>query len=226
MHLADFDAAIFDMDGTLTDNMRLHFDSFAQFGARYNLQLPTPEAGAALIGKRNSEIMPVLFGRELTVEEIGRYEAEKEAIYHALLAGGIVPVAGLRRLLDALQACGIPAAVATSAPGANVSLTLEAIGIADRFAAVVLGVDVPRSKPAPDIFLEAARRLGHPPERCLVFEDAYAGVEAAHAAGMRCVALATTHTVAQLRANTTAELIVRDFEEFLAIAQTGLRGEP
>ncbi len=214
----DFDAAIFDMDGTLTNNMRLHFNSFVQFGARYDLQLPTPEAGASLIGLRNSEIMPVLFGRELTVEEIRRYEAEKEAIYHALIGAGIVPVAGLRRLLQVLQARGIPAAVATSAPSVNVPLTLRALEIAEYFQTIVLGDEVPRGKPAPDIFLEAARRLGHPPDRCIVFEDAYAGVAAAKAAGMRCIALATTHTAEELRANTAADVIVHDYEEFLAPA--------
>jgi beta-phosphoglucomutase len=221
MNLSDFDATIFDMDGTLTNNMRLHFDSFVEFGARYNLQLPTPEAGAGLIGKRNSEIMPVLFGRELTVEEIGRYEAEKEAIYHALIAAGIVPLAGLRRLLGVLQARGIPVAIATSAPSGNVPLTLRALEIAEYFDAIVLGDEVPHGKPAPDIFLEAARRLGHPPDRCLVFEDSYAGVAAAKAAGMRCIALATTHSVEELRANTAADAIMSDYKEFLALALPG-----
>jgi HAD superfamily hydrolase (TIGR01509 family) len=215
MTLNSVEAAIFDMDGTLTDNMPLHVDSFARFGGRYNLAMPTAEVGAGLAGKRNREIMPVLFGRDLTVEEIERYEAEKEAIYHELIAGGLAPVPGLARLLDLLHSRGIPAAVATSAPAGNVAPTLRAIGAEGRFDAVVLGADVPRSKPAPDIFLEAARRLGRAPERCLVFEDAYAGVAAAKAAGMRCVALATTHTVEELRANTEADLIVRDYEALL-----------
>ncbi|HWQ14765.1 MAG TPA: HAD family phosphatase [Roseiflexaceae bacterium] len=218
MVIEDFDAAIFDMDGTLTDNMHLHAEAFVVFGRRYELAAPAPEVAAGLVGKRNREILPVLFGRALSDDEIERYAEEKERIYHELM-GAIAPVPGLLRLLDLLDARGMPAGLATSAPRINVEPMLRALGLEGRFASLTLGEEVPRGKPAPDIFLEAARRLDVPPERCLVFEDAYSGVAAAKAAGMRCVALATTHTAAELRANTAADLIVRDYEEFLALAR-------
>jgi HAD superfamily hydrolase (TIGR01509 family) len=218
MTIKAFDAAIFDMDGTLTDNMRLHAEAFVVFGRRYQLTAPAPEVAAGLSGKRNREILPVLFSRELSEEELERYSEEKERIYHTLM-GGITLVPGLPRLLDRLVARGVRLGLATSAPRINVEPMLRALGVERRFASLTLGEEVANGKPAPDIFLEAARRLGVPPARCLVFEDAYSGVAAAKAARMQCVAVATTHTAEELRANTAADLVVRDYDELLAMWQ-------
>ena len=217
MKITAFDAAIFDMDGTLTDNMGLHAEAFVVFGRRYQLRTPPPEVAASLSGKRNREILPVLFERALSDDEIERYAEEKERIYHGLM-DGIAPVPGLLRLLDLLDAEGLSIGLATSAPLINVEPMLRVLGVEGRFAALTLGHEVTHSKPAPDIFLEAARRLGRAPERCLVFEDAYSGVAAAKAAGMTCVALATTHSAEELRANTAADLVVHDYDEFLSHA--------
>lgn len=222
--LAPFEAAIFDMDGTITDNMGLHARAFVIFGERHRLTPPPPEVAASLVGKRNREILPVLFGRPMTDEEIERYAEEKERVYHTLMEG-LVLVPGLARLLDLLDARGVLLGLATSAPRINVEPMLRALDVAHRFAALTLGEEVQHGKPAPDIFLEAARRLGVAPERCLVFEDAYAGVAAAKAAGMACVALATTHTAEELRANTAADAIVRDYDELLGLVPWLAEGE-
>lgn len=216
-------AVIFDLDGTLTDNMGVHREAFTRFGARYQLRPPDPEDARRLGGMRNREIMPILFRRELTDEEIERYAAEKEAIYRAMIAESCRPVAGTHHLLAALAARGIPCAIATSAPVDNVGSMLQLLGIADRFAEIVLGAEVPNGKPAPDIFLEAARRLGCAPADCLAFEDAFSGIAAAKAAGMRCIALATTHSADELRLHTAADLIVQDYEAFLAYDETWLQ---
>jgi HAD superfamily hydrolase (TIGR01509 family) len=197
--------------------MPLHWQAFGVFIAKYQLPIPTPEVAASLSGKRNREIMPILFGRELPDAEIDAYSEEKEAIYRTLIAD-LQPVAGLYELLDTLAARGIKLAVATSAPRSNVAPMFAQLRLDGRFATVVLGEEVARSKPAPDIFLEAARRLGVDPTRCVVFEDAYAGIAAAKAAGMRCIALATTHTPEELRANSAPDAIVADF--------VALRGYP
>ena len=217
--LQPFDAVIFDMDGTVTDNMGLHAEAFVRFGVRYQLKTPPPEIAAGLSGKRNREILPVLFERDMTDDEIERYAEEKERIYHELM-GGILPLAGLLEVLDRLDARAVPLGLATSAPRINVLPMLEVLGIERRFAAITLGEEVEHGKPAPDIFLESARRLNVLAERCLVFEDAYAGVAAAKAAGMQCIALATTHTAEQLRANTQADLVVRDYVELLELNPT------
>jgi len=213
MMIHPFAAAIFDMDGTLADNMPLHHAAFRQFIERHRLTPPAADIAASLTGKRNREIMPVLFGRPLDEAELSAYADEKESLYRAMIPG-LRPLAGLIPLLDALEQRGIPLALATSAPAGNVAPLLTAIGVAGRFRVITLGEEVPRGKPAPDIFLEAARRLGVAATACLVFEDAIAGLAAATAAGMQSIAMATTHDAAYL-AGHGAGMVVRDFHEVL-----------
>lgn len=213
--MSEFTAAIFDMDGTLLNNMPLYYRAFRVFIERHGLHPPPPAEAARLIGMRQSDIFPALFGRALTPEEIARYSAEAGAIYRSLLAG-VTPLPGLLRFLDLLEQRQVRIGLATSAPRDNVAPTLDALGITSRFAAITLGEEVPRGKPAPDIFLEAARRLGQPADRCIVFEDSHAGIAAARAAGMRCIALATTHAADELRP-TAPDLIVADYDELLRV---------
>lgn len=208
-----FGAAIFDMDGTLLDNMPLYFRAFRVFIERHGLHPPPPSEAVHLIGRRQSDIFPALFGRPLTSEEIARYSEEAAQIYQDMLVG-ITPLPGLVRFLDLLEQRRTKIGLATSAPRATVAPTLAALGMTGRFAAITLGDEVPHGKPAPDIFLEAARRLDQPPDRCVVFEDSLAGIAAARAAGMRCIALATTHSAADLRA-AAPDLVVADYDELL-----------
>lgn len=211
--MTTFTAAIFDMDGTLLNNMPLYYRAFRIFIERRGIRPPPPSEAVRLIGMRQSDIFPALFGRPLTPEEIARYSAEASEIYRSMLAD-VKPVPGLLRLLDLLEQQQVRIGLATSAPRDNVAPTLAALGIADRFSAITLGEEVPRGKPAPDIFLETARRLGQPADRCVVFEDSHAGIAAARAAGMRCIALATTHTADELRA-ANPDFIIADYDELL-----------
>jgi HAD superfamily hydrolase (TIGR01509 family) len=218
-HLADFRprAVVFDLDGTLAQNMPIHAEAFAEFVARHDLPPFTLERRRELDGKRNSEIFPVLFDRALTEDEWRAFEHEKESLYREVGRGRVQALAGAAALLEALDAKGVRAAVATSAPADNVAFTLREIGLERLLDQVVRGDQVPRGKPFPDVFLEAARQLGVAPGQCLAFEDAPMGVEAAISAGMRCVAVATSfdaHTLLASRVPPTA--VVSDFDEFLA----------
>jgi beta-phosphoglucomutase len=209
-------AVIFDIDGTIVDNMHLHAEAFALFAERHGLRALTSDDRARLDGRRNSEIFPILFNREVPRDEWQAYEHEKEGLYRELSKGRLTPMKGLQLLIDRLRASGIPMALATSAPEPNVAHTLSELGLNDTFPVIVRGDQVPRGKPAPDVFLEAARRLNVAPEHCLVFEDAPMGVEAAHAAGMPVVALTTSFQsphFAQLEQPPTCTCC--DFEEFL-----------
>jgi HAD superfamily hydrolase (TIGR01509 family) len=209
--------AVFDLDGTLVDNMALHAQAFAAFMSRH--ALPPLDAGgrARLDGKRNADIFPDLFGRALPIEELRAYAEEKESLYRELSRGRLSPLAGLERLLEHLVARGIPFAVATSGPAENVRHTLAETGLAARLAVVVRGDQVPRGKPHPDIFLAAAERLGVGPSECLAFEDSPMGVAAARAAGMTCVAITTSFSAEAFQtAGVVPDALVADFDAFLA----------
>jgi len=208
---------VFDLDGTLVDNMELHTQAFADFMGRHGLPPLDDAQRARLDGKRNTDIFPDLFGRDLPREELFALADEKEALYRALSRGRLVPLAGLARLLTLLAAGRIPVAVATSGPADNVRHTLAETGLAGRITDVVRGDEVARGKPHPDIFLAAAARIGVPPGECLAFEDSPSGVAAARAAGMVCVALTTSFAEEAFRAaGATPDHVVPDFEAFLS----------
>lgn len=208
---------IFDIDGTIVDNMHLHAEAFGVFADRHGLPALTREDRARLDGRRNSEIFPILFKREVGRDEWQAYEREKEGLYRELSKGRLLPMKGLHALLDRLVKERIPMALATSAPQPNVAHTLAELGLAEAFSIIVRGDEVARGKPAPDVFIEAARRLGVDAADCLVFEDAPMGIEAAHAAGMRVVALTTSFQLAHLEQLAPAPtLICGDFDDFLA----------
>jgi HAD superfamily hydrolase (TIGR01509 family) len=177
----------------------------------------TPQDRARLDGRRNSEIFPILFKREVSRDEWRAYEEEKEGLYRELSRGRLSPMKGLLLLIERLTTDGIPVALATSAPEPNVVHTLRELNLAGSFPIIVRGDQVARGKPAPDVFLEAARRLDVAPADCLVFEDAPMGIIAAQAAGMPVVALTTSFDqayFAQLEPPPSATCA--DFETFLA----------
>jgi beta-phosphoglucomutase family hydrolase len=209
-------AVIFDIDGTIVDNMHLHAEAFAVFAGRHGLPALTQDDRARLDGRRNSEIFPILFKRDVPREEWIAYEQEKEGLYRELSRGRLAPMKGLHQLIDRLKEDRIPVALATSAPRLNVEHTLAELELTDAFAVIVRGDEVARGKPAPDVFIEAARRLGVDASDCLVFEDAPMGIEAAQAAGMPVVALTTSFQASHFEAlQVPPTLICGDFEDYL-----------
>ncbi len=209
-------AVIFDIDGTIVDNMALHAEAFGVFAERHGLPPLTPADRAKLDGRRNSEIFPVLFKRDMSRDEWRKYEDEKEGLYRELSRGRLVPMPGLLALLDRLAADHVAVALATSAPEPNVTHTLREMDLAGRFPIIVRGDQVAQGKPAPDVFIEAARRLEVPATGCLVFEDAPMGIVAAQAAGMPVVALTTSFSEAHFLAlPTPPDRIYADFQMFL-----------
>ncbi|KAA3611414.1 MAG: HAD family phosphatase [Planctomycetota bacterium] len=209
-------AFIFDLDGTLVDNMSVHQQAFDRFAERHGLPPISPELRRRLDGKRNRDIFPILFQRSLSEPEQRRFSVEKETLYRQLSVGRLAPMAGLEELLQALKKKGLPSAIATSAPAPNVPHTLAEIGLPEAFPLVVRGDQVPRGKPHPDIFLEAARQLGASPSHCLAFEDALMGLEAAKAAGMPCIAMTTSQEREVWLDHGQADFVARDFHDFLA----------
>jgi HAD superfamily hydrolase (TIGR01509 family) len=209
-------AVIFDIDGTIVDNMAIHAEAFGVFAERHGLPPLTHADRAKLDGRRNSEIFPVLFGRGMTRDEWRQYEDEKEGLYRELSRGRLVPLPGLIGLLNRLAAREVKLALATSAPELNVAHTLRELDLERRFPTIVRGDQVAQGKPAPDVFIEAARRLAVSAGECVVFEDAPMGIVAAQAAGMRVVALTTSFSEEHFRAlSAPPDLVCRDFEAIL-----------
>lgn len=218
-------AVIFDLDGTVVDNMAWHAQAFDAFVARHRLPAMDMAMRRRTDGKRNREIFPMLFGRELTAVELEALEEEKEGMYRELSRGQLRPLRGLAELLDRLDAAGIVSGVATSGPRKNVEHTLAEIGLAHRFRAIARGDQVAHGKPAPDVFLHAAEQLGVAAADCLAFEDAPLGVAAARNAGMFSIAVTTSYAREVFEAaDITPHAIYADFQAFLDAEQAAEAG--
>lgn len=207
-------AIIWDVDGTLVDTAEQHFRAWARLAAEIHKPFTRADF-AATFGMRNPEIIRKLFFPDADdgwCQELGR---RKEDLYRASVRDeGTQLLPGAGRLLAAFAAAGWPQAVGSSAPPGNLDLLLGLTDTRRYFAAVVTGDDVTRGKPHPEVFLTAAEKLGAEPARCVVFEDAVAGVEAARAGGMRCVAVTFVghHPADKLRA-AGADVVVSSLDE-------------
>jgi beta-phosphoglucomutase len=205
-------AALFDMDGVLVDNHRFHTDAWQQFATRHGRTITTEQYAQFINGRVAADSMPYVMQRPLSATELSELAEEKEAIYRELYAPELVPTPGLIAFLTDLKVHNVPMAVGTSAPVSNIAFTLDGVGIRPYFSTIVDASMIQKGKPDPEIYLTAAQRLGVAPARCVVFEDAFSGIEAGLRAGMIVVALATTHTRHEL-ASTNAHLIVDDFTQ-------------
>jgi beta-phosphoglucomutase family hydrolase len=180
-------AVLWDMDGTLIDSEEFHWESWQQSMANEGLRI-TREQFLASFGQRNDSILRQWLGPSATAQQMERIANAKEELYRALIRQyGISPLPGVADWVRRLHQKGWLQTVASSAPRANIEAVLEALHAEDRFQAIVSAEDVHRGKPDPEVFLTAAARVQVPPARCVVVEDAVAGVEAAHNAGMRSI---------------------------------------
>jgi beta-phosphoglucomutase family hydrolase len=184
-------ALVFDMDGTLVDNMRDHEQAWVEFFKRRGRAIEPEAFFRQTAGRHNREIMRDWIDPQLTDAELLALAEEKESLYRALYAPKRQVLAGFTAFAAAAKARGLRLAVATSAPPANIDFILDPLDLRQHFDVVVGAQNVKRGKPHPDIYLLAAQELGLAPDACIAFEDAPAGVQSAAAAGMRCVALTT-----------------------------------
>ncbi|MCI0457168.1 MAG: HAD family phosphatase [Gemmataceae bacterium] len=181
-------AVLWDMDGTLVDTAELHFQAWDQL--MRELAHPFTRADfAATFGWRNPEILHRFFGTSYNDQQIAELGDRKEEIYRAAARQGVTLLPGARPLLEGLHAAGCKQAVGSSAPRANLDLILLLTDTERYFDSVVSMEDTQRGKPDPQVFQVAAGRLGVEPGRCVVVEDAVAGVQAAKAGGMKCIAV-------------------------------------
>lgn len=167
----------------------------------------------------NSVLIPKLFEGAIAPSIVREYAEWKEARYRELIGGRTTPMPGVRELLHRLKGMGLPTAVASSAPRANVEQILEGAGLRDFFEVVLAQEDVTRRKPDPEAFLTAAARLRLDPETVWVLEDSLHGIHAGRAAGMTVLAVASTHEASQL---TSADGVFASVSEVLELLESSI----
>jgi len=185
--------AIFDWDGVVIDSSSYHEESWERLAEEEQRTLP-PDHFKRGFGMKNAKIIPDILEWTQDPAEIERLDKRKEELYREIIKEkGIDPLPGVVEWLDTLQEAEVPCAIASSTARLNITLMLDLIGVEDYFDIIVSGEDVSRSKPDPAGFLMAADKIDTPSDRCVVFEDAHVGIEAARAAGMKVVGVASTH---------------------------------
>ncbi|MFZ3084161.1 HAD family hydrolase [Rhodoferax ferrireducens] len=208
------EALIFDMDGTMIDSMPSHAQSWQVFARQHSLELDLDDLMRRTTGRNGAECMRELFQRDLTDDEAWTLIAEKERLYRKLFGPIFTEVAGFKTFSGKALARGLKVAVGTAGDQDNIAFVLSHLQLPSSPHAIVGGDEGLPGKPEPAIFLEAAKRMNTGARACIVFEDSPFGIEAARRAGMRAVAICSTHTPAQL-AGAHVLASVRDYNELM-----------
>jgi beta-phosphoglucomutase family hydrolase len=203
-------AAIFDWDGVIIDSSRQHEESWNRLAREINKPLPKGHFKAGF-GRKNEFIIPNILHWANDPAEVRVLSLRKEELYRQIIREeGLDPLPGVRTWLGRLAAAGVQCAIGSSTHRENIEVSLDVLGLRDFFRAIVSSEDVTNGKPDPEVFLKAAEKLGADPARSVVFEDAFVGIEAAHRAGMRVIAVATTNRIEDLG---KADLAVLQLDE-------------
>ncbi len=216
-------AALFDLNGTVVDDMRLHGELWREVALRLGRDVPAATFYRDWAGAKSEEVIQRITGRRMDRAEVQALVEGKESRYREIYRSRVAEVPGCVAFIGRLRRAGVPLALATSAPEENRALALTGLGLDGAFDRIVGPEGVAHGKPAPDIFLAAAAALGREPASCIVFEDAVNGILAALAAGMRAVGVATVFSVEDL-AKAGARWVVDDYRALPAdlLAALGL----
>ncbi len=184
---------IFDMDGTLVDNMHVHTAAWRVLLEENGVEMDDHKFLVATAGKTNREIIPEVFG-EVDSNRLTELAIRKETLYREMYLPDRRPIAGLLEFLEKTNELGIKMAVATAASYPNMEFILDGLDLRKLFKAITTATDVTVGKPNPEMFLVSAEKLSVEPENCLVFEDALGGFEAARRAGMKAIGITTVNS--------------------------------
>ena len=184
-------AVIWDMDGVLVNSEPAHRETWHAALKKFNLPV-YPERLKRSFGMTSEMVVEMMVDTPISGEKVTQICAEKARLFQQAITAGVEVFPGVLGWLDAFNQNGVRQAVASSGTPENIGLIMEKLMIEDYFDVIVSGKGLP-SKPQPFIFLKAADLLGVSPPACLVIEDSAAGVKAAKAAGMLCVAVTTTN---------------------------------
>jgi HAD superfamily hydrolase (TIGR01509 family) len=201
---------IFDLDGTMVDNMMVHHRAWQSKLKTLGLDLHLDEVMEKVHGV-NEEILERLFGDRYTVEERKQHSFEKEEEYRRIFKSELKLIEGLPQFLITLKERGVPLAIGSAAPPENVDFVLDNLNIRHFFKVILHARSVTRGKPDPEIYQKAAAGLTLSPEECLIFEDSPVGAEAARRAGSKVVIVTTTHAAAEFAKFTNVIKFISDY---------------
>ena len=204
-------AYIFDIDGTLTDNMHFHHEAWMRFIKLKKLGIDAATFERNYHKGTLIEVMARFFPTLKTEEELRQVGNEKEALYSNTYGQFLKPLPGLHLFLKQLKQKNIPVGLATMGDQNNLEMTLKQLEITSYFHSTTGGDQVKQGKPHPEIFLRAAEKIGVDPQDCLAFEDTQSGITAAQAAGMQVVGVATQFSEKKLL-DLGGVVAVKDFE--------------
>jgi len=200
---------IFDMDGVLADTGPIHFESWVKLGRKLGVEF-TQAFFEQTFGQQSPTITRKFVGPEADEVDIERWASFKEKSYREIVKDKLKPLPGVIKLMTALKLKRFKLAVGSSGPSENVDLLLNSLKIRDFFDVIITAAEIKKGKPEPDVFLLAADILNINSENCVVIEDAPVGIEAAKRAGMKSIALTTTHVKDELSG---AQLIIKNLSE-------------
>lgn len=212
-------AVIFDVDGTMLDNNQYHKQAWQQFLKQQGREITDEEFNEKISGRTNMDAVQHIYGKRMSEEEAAKYYLEKEEIYRKLYRPHIKEIAGLKVFLNDLKQQDIAMAIATSGIQVNIDFMFEHLPVKEYFTEIIMAKDINKGKPDPEIFTTTAKALSVAAKDCVVFEDSLAGVKAAKAAGMKVVALTTTHSKDELK---QADWVVDDYKQINYNTLTGL----
>jgi HAD superfamily hydrolase (TIGR01509 family) len=191
MITTQFKAVIFDMDGTLVNNMNFHQRAWIDFLKTYNVNITEEEFHEKNHGTI-TEVVPRFFSKKLSFEEIAALGQEKEQLYRNLYRPHLKPIDGLIDFLGKLKEANTRVGLATAGDIPNIDFTIDGLDIRHYFSAITGSEEVQRGKPDPEVYLLTASKMNIDPANCLVVEDTISGIKAGLAAGMQVMAVTTT----------------------------------
>lgn len=207
-------AFVFDMDGTLVDNMKVHTEAWRILIEEKGLEFDERKFLVETAGQTNREIIPTVFGN-IPDDHITELALRKETLYREAFLPLRKPIDGVVEFLEDAKRLGVKMAVATASSPPNMRFILDGLELRKFFDTVTTAIDVKRGKPDPEMFLLSAERLGVEPKNCMVFEDAIGGFEAALRAGMKAIGITTVNSAETIM---EAEAVVEAHADFSGLS--------
>ncbi len=208
--MSEIKAVIFDLDGTMLDNNEFHLKAWKKYLKDSGMEISDEDFKKYISGRTNADAVAHLYKKIMTEEEASVHYLKKEEIYRKMYENEIAPVTGLSGFLEDLQSHNVMMAIATSGVQVNIDYMFKHLPLKKYFKEIINSAHIKKGKPNPEIFLKTAAALHTAAANCIVFEDSVPGITAGKAAGMKVVAITTSHKREELN---EADLIIEDYTE-------------